>query len=156
MNYGKTNFEDYDNTNDTLSLAEKLKATLDILVAANILKPEDQAKADIKLLVSQRDEIQNFVASLKHQIIQTIQEGKVPWIVFEKDTFGFEWLTKVRNGNPPFFEIWKEFVKWLRSEYLDIIFSYEDKVFDKFDKIIPYQNIVITVVTLDKNVAYRG
>lgn len=102
-----------------VSLGEKLQTTLKELEAANLIKLEDQAAADIKKIRKEREALQTFVNSVMLEITEAIEEGRIPHVKV-KDYDRQNWIRECFKNTAPHQDIWQGLVFWANNNKLEI------------------------------------
>lgn len=103
-----------------MTLGEKLQQTITLLEQADIKKLEEQAAADREKIYFQRKLDIQYFDVVKKAIISAIDSGKVPRVKvinYERQEWfrNFYYNAKGRNH-----DLWVDFVRFFRSEGLEI------------------------------------
>lgn len=129
------------------SLYEKLNNIEKLLAEANIKSLEEKEKADLEKLKREKEEIESFVSNIKNEIIEKIENGKIPFIKV-KSHDRKTWIQNANHGKAKYNSIWNEMVQFFKNERIKVV------VKDEHDGMGMESWITITVEVI--NQGYRG
>jgi hypothetical protein len=102
------------------TLFEKLQKTEKLLTEAKITTMAEKEKADLEKIKKEKEEYQSFVNSIKDQIIENIENEKVP-VIKIKDYNKRKWINEAKEGKAKYNSLWSEMVRYFKDERLSII-----------------------------------
>jgi hypothetical protein len=129
------------------SLYEKLKEIEKLLEQANIKSLEEKEKADLEKLKKEKEEIEEFVSKIKNEIIEKIENGKIPFIKIESHDRK-TWIQNAGNGKAKYNSIWNDMVLFFKNNRIKVVIK------DEHDGMGMKSWITITVEVIKQG--YRG
>lgn len=103
-----------------MKLGEKLKQTLDELEQANIKGLEAQASADMEAVRRDRVDVEDWLNSIRFELVDQIEHGRVPLKKVKAYTRRI-WLQAAKAGHAANQDLWNEFKQFWVREGLEIV-----------------------------------
>lgn len=129
------------------SLFDKLEKIENLLEEAKVKTIEEKEKADLEKLMKEKADLEIFVSNIKEEIIQKIENGKIPLIKI-KSFDKIKWINDASANRAKFSSVWNDMISFFKKERIKVV------VRDEHDGMGMESWITITVELIKSG--YRG